>query len=253
MFTTKCETCLFNVRADGVQVGCKFNRLDKLSKELVDNNYVINRFCNTYRPKHWAEDVGESDLEKLVEIAKNELIMPVNYIIDFNYNLEDLKKTIWSIENIENFHPRSKIMVINDKIEYSQEIFQIITSSKFSPKRCYVIFVFDTKNAIDQAAKDFVSGLVFHVKCGYIFDPNFYNKIHKYVNEDMKSLHLIKSDDGMVFFAKTFIALKGNMSKMTADGEIDNKNFVERVAAMSNKKIIDWKEFFKDENSNGNL
>ena len=38
------------------------------------------------------------------------------------------------------------------------------------------------------------------------------------------------------------------MSKMTADGEIDNKNFVERVAAMSNKKIIDWKEFFKDEN-----
>lgn len=246
--TTECKTCLFNIKDSDVQIGCRLNRLDKFeNKEFVENNYVIQRFCNGYRPQVWADDINEivpvHDIDTLVDIAREEMILPINYVISFNEDIETLKKTLVSISKINNFHPRSRLVVINRKVEYNEEIYDLITNSVFNKSKVFLIFLFENVEELDQAAKNFVGGVVAYVKSGYEFPQNFHDKIYKYINEDMKIVHYVYDETKTMFFAGVFKTMGGNLAKMNIDGTIDKRNFYQRIMD-HNKGIYSWGEFF---------
>jgi len=51
---TYCEGCVFAVKNEKKQTGCELYRSEKLGvKETHLGSYVLNRYCNAYRPDEW--------------------------------------------------------------------------------------------------------------------------------------------------------------------------------------------------------
>lgn len=81
---TTCESCLFSIKDGDKQTGCKFYRLDKFEKELVDDKfYILNGYCNSCRNVNWYYKADHPDAteEELIEQCKKEMGLKYNFFI----------------------------------------------------------------------------------------------------------------------------------------------------------------------------
>lgn len=244
MVKTYCKDCVFNKKEGDVQVGCEIKNIEKATSSLEDGNMVLDRFCTGFRPQHWVDDVGTSDKAKLIELAKIEMIAPVNYAIIFEDNIEDLKKTLASIRAIENKNPRSTLTVINKKVEFNEEIYSLINQENFIKDRIYLVYVIDQEiNVVDQAFKNMINGYAAYVYAGYEFPNNFVNKINEFTNIDFGYLYTVHDERKLLFNVKIFNFLGGNKKD-----EKNHSSFLEKVKAENSLKVgvYDWKEFFNE-------
>ena len=168
--------------------------------------------------------------------------------------IDQLKKTLEDIDNQESFEPRY-VVVINDKVEYNEEIFEILQPMFDFEKTEYHILQLEVKiedpvNTIDEAFKHAKNGYVYVTSSGENIPRDLICKIHKRINLDMKKLVVIKpysGINGLLFQSALFKFVNGNKPKLYQDETIDNRPFLEKVKEAAKESedqtFIDWSEF----------
>jgi hypothetical protein len=246
MLTTSCKNCVFKI-GESDQTGCHLNRLDKMPHTKdEDGNFVILKFCNGFRPERWKEDVGVSTIEEMIATVKHEMHSPINFVIHFKDSLEELKKTLESISRIQNLNKRSTLTVVNKKVEFNEEISEIIFRQNFHEDRIFLMFILDENQPIlNNCFKNFNVGNMVTVWAGYEFPENFEDLVNKTVNEDMEKLYLIFDDNKYFTSTQLFKSLNGDLPLVLDNGEVDSDDYVNKICRRSGGNgVYNWSEYF---------
>jgi hypothetical protein len=283
MLQTNCVGCKFEITEDrdGVltQTGCALNRVEKLnpSEQMADENgelhFVCNRFCNTYRPQAWVDQLSEEEKESLEKTVMEEVSPRVGFFIFLDTEsetaLEDLKKTINSIKN-QTYQNARYVAVIHGKVEYHEGITKIL-SENFDHKQTKYHIVQNVLREeqslqIDDAFSHAMNGWIFVTTSGQEVPLNLLEKMHKRVNIDMRRLVVVEPYEGLngfIFQTALFKFLGGNkpmleeefskkISPNSEDAktiEVNTQTFLERVKSIPREDedtLISWEDFINE-------
>ena len=255
---SNCEGCVFAKMEDDAQTGCELNRPDKLGVEEDKSSkwFKLERFCTTYRPKEWLDEIAEYQHPKSVVLKE---IQPrVGFFVKFNTEsenpIEELRKTVDDIANQECI-PARYVAVINDKVEYNEEIFEILKSNftwdvtEFHIVQMEAKFV-NVDRVVDEAFSHAKNGWLYVTTSGEPVARDLIKKINNRVNFQLKRLSFIEpysGSDGMMFHTPLFKFLNGNKTKVFNDEHSDSRPFIEKVrdaATRSNQEcFLLWEDF----------
>lgn len=252
---SRCDGCVFAELENEKQIGCSLDRPKKLGVIGEENNfYNLSRFCTTYRPKEWLDDLSLGESLDINKTVMREIHPKVGFFIYFEKCLEDLKKIIKDIE-IQKIKSRY-VVIINTNVEYNEEIQQILESNfNFDETEYHIVqLIEEPKNkayTIDESFRHAKNGWVYFCHASESIDTELIEKIHKRVNVDLKKLVFVQPYDdnhnGLMFQASLFKFLNGNSVKVFKDASQDNRSFIEKVKEASQKSdketFITWSEF----------
>jgi hypothetical protein len=264
---THCKGCVFaKCSLDGEnkqQEGCAFDRHESLGvKAAHDGFFVLERFCNTFRPDQWVNDLDFEDQLNIQEAAIEEVYPRVGFFVRLDTSsenaMQDLKKTLESIA-IASYKRNGKppfIVVINDKVEYNEEIwslfvrlfgelgdtdYHIVQISKMPEKQIYLV---------DEAFNHAQNGWIYVTTSGEIVAESIIDKLHNAINVEMKQVMTVEPYDGfngLIFPAFLFKFLNGNRMKVYQDEQVDSGTFIEKVKTAQDrsdiKTVYTWEEF----------
>ena len=257
---SSCRGCVFADANETEQLSCKLDRASKLGIQEKDdeNFFVLSRFCTTYRPKEWLNDLSLAESKDIKETVLKEVNPRVGFFVLLDTNkedaIDDLAKTLEDIKEQESIAPRY-VVVINDKVEYNEGIFEILQPMFNFDETEYHILQLEVKiedpiSTIDEAFKHAKNGYVYVTSAGESVPRDLIHRIHKRVNLDMKKLMVVKpysGVNGLLFQAALFKFVNGNKPKLFQDEIIDNRPFLDKVeeAAVDSddQTLIDWSEF----------
>lgn len=67
---THCAGCVFALETEGQQTGCELYRSEKLGvRDSEVGAFVLNRYCNTYRPEEWLSELSLDEYKKKTPIS----------------------------------------------------------------------------------------------------------------------------------------------------------------------------------------
>lgn len=250
-----CESCIFVQMIGNTQIGCQMDRLEKLLdgplsenlKESDDGRMLASygKFCNMGRTQDWADRNSGNDLK--VKIAE-EIFPPIGYIIDFKEDMATLETTLNSLVK-----PRY-VIVINEKVEYNQEIYNKLESLYENEAEYRVIHMlrelpFHMK--LDEVFDHCKSGWVTLIKAGCVLPHDFTDRIYNRINHEVKRFGLCVNEDEtkMIVQSQIFKFLGGNKPKLQDDHTVDRRNFFDRVSDYVNSDAdisITWEEMFNE-------
>ena len=257
---TNCKGCVFAEGGDFIQKSCQLNRSSKLGVQDSDEDgfFILSRFCNTYRPKEWVEQLSDEESKDIKSTVMKEVYPRVGFFILLETNtaneIEKFKQTLEDIKNQQEIKPRY-VVVVNDKVEYNQEIFKLLASSfDFEDTEYHMIQLRQpSKNKdskIDEAFMHAKNGWIYVTSSGEKIPIDLLKKIHNRINIDMKKLVVIKPYDdvnGLLFQSSLFKFVNGNKSKLYQDEIIDTRSFMEKVESAAEKSeketLITWSQF----------
>tara|TARA_R110000850_G_scaffold37838_11_gene99322 strand:- start:185 stop:985 length:801 start_codon:yes stop_codon:yes gene_type:complete len=259
---THCKGCVFSVMNKNKQTGCQLYRSDKLGiKSQEEENYVLKRYCNTYRPEEWISELSLKEYNNRHQVAIKEVIPRVGFFILLDTTkdaaIEDLKKTIQDIKS-QTIHQARYVVVITDKTEYNQDIQKVLVENFDHDKTLHHLVKVNSIPEqkiflIDECFKHAKNGWVYVTTSGESIDQELIEKINQRVNVDMKRLSIVKPYDdfnGLLFSTPLFKFLNGNRKKAyeLEDGEIyfDTRPFLEKAEAMkgdTDETLATWEEF----------
>ena len=258
---SSCRQCVFAEHDDTGQTSCKLDRASKLGIEEKDENnfFVLSRFCTTYRPEDWLKTLSVDDSLDINNAVMKEIHPRVGFFVIMDYSveseaLEKLKTTIEDIKNQELIDARY-VVVINDRVEYNQDIYRIIEPMfDFDVTEYHLLQTKEKISApattIDQAFNHAKNGYVYVTYAGKSIDRSLIAKIHKRINIDMKRLVVIKPESGvdkLLFQTALFKFVNGNKTKLYQDETVDNRPFLEKIQEAAKESddetFIDWSEF----------
>lgn len=260
-----CEHCVFaeytSFKGKDIQYGCSLNRLIKLNP---NNNYeekdnlsffVFNRFCNTMRPKHWLEEYCDNDIEKAKHDIWNEIAPRLSIIIKFDYNMDNFKATINSID--QQLASRKFIIVINDREEHNIEIFEHL--EKLHKNEKIINYHILMPSSIEQNVYDNIdsalgfckNGWIIFLDEGHILPLNATEKINHRVNEELRRLVYCSNNTNKSFVIQAAIykLIGGNSPKILEDGTVDNRTFLERINQIQAEDpdcFLSWESLFNE-------
>ena len=259
---TYCGGCVFAIKTEDEQTGCELYRSEKLGvKDTHEGSYVLNRYCNAYRPDEWLSDLSIEDYKKRHHIALKEVVPRIGFFILLDTNsataVSDLKKTLKDIKN-QTLHRARYVTVITSKAEYNQEL-QYLLATEFNHDKTLHHLVKVSKIPenkmflIDECFRHAKNGWIYTTTSGESIDQELIEKINQRVNIEMKRLSIVKPYDdfnGLLFSTPLFKYLNGNRKKgyETDDGELvfDGRPFLEKVEDMKDdtgETLITWEEF----------
>lgn len=239
-FEIHCKDCIFAQLTNGVQTGCSVKNLEKFEKTYEDNYYVLQRHCNSYRTKSWLSSNKDDDpCERVKQENKTRIGYAVNFI--GKYNEDNFRKTVKSLNN------PSYIVAINDRVEHNKKLFDIMSEeTKLHQSRIHVIQIINQKEKyyIDEAFRAAKNGYFCYLQSGYILPQNFYEKLNKAVNFDMKVVSACFDENFTLFQASLFKYLDGNKPRMLEDGTMEDKTFSEKLKSFEDyeKCVYSWKD-----------
>lgn len=256
---SNCKGCVFAEKAADIQTGCTLNRPEKLGiKENGVNSewFELERFCTTYRPKEWSD--GLNDYEDTKSKVLEEIHPRVGFFVKFNTEsknpIKDLEHTVEHIANQEDI-PARYVSVINDKVEYNEEIFEILKSNftwdvtEFHIVQMEAKFV-NVDRVVDEAFTHAKNGWLYVTTSGRPVKRDLIKRIHNRVNVQLKKLSFVEpysGSDGMLFHTPLFKFLNGNKTKIFNDEYSDSRPFIEKVrdaASRSDKEcFLTWRRF----------
>lgn len=218
---TSCRDCIFSIVNDNIQIGCRFDRLDKFKENgadvVMDKNHflIIGRFCNTCRNEEWGRN---NPRRKWMEIVKERIRVQVDIIINIeNCNdLSDIMNTVDSAYN-QKIKPKSVIIAYNSN---TIPIETIVNSMRGESRGEWRI----EQLCWEESAK-YCKGSYYAVfNAGYIIPNYFIEKINKALNEDMIRFVSIMPDrdgNGLVMInAKLSLSDIHNMAENTNSGHM---------------------------------
>jgi len=242
-FEANCNGCIFGEVSNGVQKTCLLGRLDNIEdKKLEDGFYTFNKYCNAFRDKEWLDKVDGSPQEKVREETKVKLGVCINFI--GCYDNEVFRQTVRSLNGA------GYCVVLNDRPEHNKDLYDIVKEElNLHPSRINVVQIIeqDEKYYIDEAFNAAArNGYFCYIKAGTVMPQDFYNKINDAVNVKMLPLMICHDENHMLFQSMIFKYLCGNKSRITNDGNVDERTFLEKAAEMNteNSCIFNWGEIF---------
>tara|TARA_R110002110_G_scaffold124683_1_gene302196 strand:- start:296 stop:1090 length:795 start_codon:yes stop_codon:yes gene_type:complete len=257
---TMCNGCVFSETENNEQTGCRLNRADKIGIQDKDDDgfFALSRFCSTYRPTEWLSDLSLAESEDIVDTVRKEVHPPVGFFVLLKtediHGITDLKSTLEDIKAQELITP-SYVVVITDKVEYSEEALKVLDGTFGHTETKYHIVQLqitpdDIHKRIDQAFSHAKNGWAYVTSSGESVPRDLLRKIDNRVNSDMKQLVVIKPYDeinGLLFQTALFKFVNGNKSKLHSDEISDSRSFLEKIedASLRSKDdtFITWEEF----------
>lgn len=252
--TTSCKDCVFAISDGENQTGCMANRINQ---EQISNNtrgfFVLNRYCNLFRPKRWMDEIGENGKEfskdKLLEVAKKEASPRLTFIINFNYNMNFLSSLL---ETINSQECRKFVVVVNDKVEYNESVFDLL-KNKLSNN----VGGFNLVQVVKSSNKFYDNGFK-HAKNGWsVFldkdqkiGKNFAQNLKTRLIDQWKRLVFAQDENGLRKIVQSSV-YKMTLNNVKSDGSIDNRPFEEKIldfatSAVDSDCLCKWEEVFDE-------
>jgi len=223
---TSCKNCTFAIYNELTQTGCSADRIEKFNKsdiiEAYDNEkefYVINNFCNLYRPLSW--NGGSPSLEKAIA----ESALDFDIMVDCNHISESFKdyliKTIPSISyyqdklNINLFHDYSASSNIKSMVldVYSHHKSIKISICSMSDRFLHEFALKSKRNC--------------HLVLSESFDFTKLIQLNNLVNQDLKKF-IVANCDGILIISN--MAYKMNYANSQIDDYKSNINNIIETA-----------------------
>jgi|TARA_R100000149_G_C5860449_1_gene126506 hypothetical protein len=209
IISTACKNCLFAEYEGNTQVGCKLHRTEKISNhpvyELIEAEddekefYVLNNhICPYQRTSSWLHSEDEDLLVKV----KEEVYMSWAAVVFYRHNgIDSVEKRITELKkqsrppkvvtlvidpkdiDKQDFKSLHQMMEDNFEIWYLQRVLQEELPDRFTADICF-----------DKMKKHrfmFYS----YFESTQSIDLNYYDKIHKFVIDDMNTYGIIKHKD----------------------------------------------------------
>lgn len=260
---THCKNCVF-AKYDNTnkQISCALNRHDKLGVEnVVENNFELQRYCNTFRPKEWVQQLSFEESLNPEDTVLQEVHPRIGFFVKLNTEesnaIDALELTINSISKLKA-RKAAYVVVINDKVEYNEEIWGLFIKyfGEVSETTKYHIVQLNEKPSkiieiIDEAFSKAENGWVMCTSSGLRVRPETLEKLHELLNKQMKQLIMIEPHDGfngLMFPAHLFKFLNGNKTKTFQDEVVDSNEFIQKVRNAEErgktKTIMTWGEFY---------
>tara|TARA_B100001564_G_scaffold359171_1_gene379950 strand:+ start:6275 stop:6994 length:720 start_codon:yes stop_codon:yes gene_type:complete len=128
---TSCKECIFAVYQEDVQIGCKFDRLEKLDHfDAYDDDksfFVINGLCNYIRHKKNADGV-EYDPSNI----QQEVALSFYVIVDLDkMTKEDVEKINWEYDFPEKV--TTHIFASPKNLNYAKKVYESPTMKDKNP------------------------------------------------------------------------------------------------------------------------
>ena len=269
---TSCKGCCFIEKQGDSQVGCSLGRHSLLGVESLqdDGSFMLDRFCNTYRPEEWAKSLSVKKSLDPEATVLDEVFPRIGFFVNFDTDPENtgeygddviaceemLAKTLESIANIDG--TPSYVIVINDRVEHNQfiwEQFFKLFGDKVKDTKYHIVQI-ETKpekveQLVDESFKHAENGWIYTINSGDTVDPKILQKIQNYVNIKMEKLTLVKPDgdvfSSMLFPAFLFKFLNGNRNKIFQDTTSTEGSFLEKMEEADkrspSKTVVTWEEF----------
>ena len=254
--TTNCKGCVFAVSDDLGQTGCLANRVnpssDFISSRSAESGFfILDRYCSLFRPEKWVEELNllEQDRtsEKLLKVAKKEALPRLTFIINFNYDMSFLTNLLDIINSQEC---RKFIVVVNDKVEYNENIFALL-KDKLSNN----VGGFNLVQIVKSSSKFYDSGFK-HAKNGWsVFldknqtvGKNFVGNLEERLTNQWKRLVFAQDESGERKIVQSSI-YKMLLNNVKSDGSIDSRPFEEKILDLEfddKDCFCDWKEIFDE-------
>jgi hypothetical protein len=259
MIEMNCKGCVFAQKNNDKQYGCSLERVDKLGTTREDDSgmLVLNRFCNTYRPQQWIEKLSLDEQLNKENIVLKEVEPRVGFLVYFDLEKENpsswLESTLMDIRDQVDIKARY-IIVANKKVEYNEEIFNIL--NKFFPsgvKHHIVQLTSDFENEniiIDECSRHFLNGWLYVTKSGFNVDRQLIKTLHNKINFEMKTISVVlPPHDGineLLFQTSLFKYLNGNLKRRIDEEHFDNRPFLEKVKDLDNGNcIFTWSDIYE--------
>lgn len=254
---TNCEGCVFADHIHGKQTGCDLQRPILLGVAQEDEYYTLDRFCNAYRPESWVTSLSFEQQMAAVDTVLNEVRPRLGFFVVLDTSATDamseLRTTVDSIVEMNGDH--SYIVVINDKVEYNEEIWEMFDPlKKANPESKYVIMQLTESpqkmtEFMDHAFTHAQNGWIMCVNSGTTVSASVAEALHNFINIEMRQLILVEPQsgiDGLAFPAYLFKFLNGNRTKIFNDDMADSREFLEKVKDAekrgNNKTVYTWDE-----------
>ena len=258
---TECSNCVFALMSKDHQSGCSLNRDEvfKITDTTEDNFYILDRFCNTYRPEEWIQNL---DLEEQMDIetaALNEVRPRMGVFIRLDTAvpnaIERLDETMESLAKING--DVSYVAVITDKVEYNDEIWEIFI--KYLGEDSGILYhivqlereIVDFSRVIDEAFTHAQNGWIYVTTSGETVHKDTLDILHKRLNIELAQLMMVEPYDGfngLMFPAFIFKFLNGNKTKMFQNEETSSLSFMDKLREADKrtdkKSIFTWEEFY---------
>ena len=259
---TNCKGCVFAISENGEQSGCKLNRSAKLGVDTTaeDGDFILSRFCNTYRPNAWFDDLTFDESLNPESTVMKEVACRLGFFVyldttDGDNAIKELTKTMDSICKMEN-GPPAYVAVVTPKVEFNEEIWSMFverfdeTDTKYHvvqmeshPKQ--IVRVLDT--AFAHAAQN---GWIYSTTSGQEIPSDVLVRLNNLINVNMKQITMIEPYEGfngLMFPAYLFKFLNGNKVKMFDDENVDSRAFIDKMKAADKRSevrtILTWEEF----------
>jgi hypothetical protein len=255
---TNCEGCVFAECDDEQnQKGCSLQRPILLGVQSEDQYYLLDRFCNAYRPDSWVNDLEFSQQLMLTDTVLEEIRPKMGFFVVLDTSVKDaisdLKKTLDSIRETEGGD--SYIIVVTDKVEYNEEIWELLNPFKEEfPESKYIVMQLTEAPenlvwTIDHAFSHARNGWIMCLTSGSTVPPKAVDSLHNFINIEMRQIIMVEPTsgiNGLTFPAYLFKFLNGNKTKMFNDEMTDSRQFLEKVRDAEKrggtKTIYEWHE-----------
>lgn len=221
---TSCKNCIFAVYEGITQTGCVANRLKKFDKndiiEAYDNEkefYVINKFCNLYRPLSW--NGGIQNLGK----ATSESALDFDIMVNCNNITEEFKNyLIGATASIDYYEDKAHINLFHD-YTCSSDIKSRVLDVYSHKKSIKISICLESEKFLHEFALKSKNNC--HLVISNNFDFTKLSNLNALVNQDLKRF-IVANCDGILVISN--MAYKMNYVNNPIDNyRINLQNIVE--------------------------
>jgi len=249
--TTSCCECVFAEYVGDTQMGCSMGRLEKYRRNgttvLEAHNdekefFVVERFCSAFRDSEWKDVLFyySNDLsEKPEDRVRKEIKIRSGFFIGFDdtCDIPSLEKTIVSIAEQElqplyvtvaNSSKTNNLLILSVLRSYFEDDGEVVYTcshvkvDELSTRKQTEIP--EIWRAIDHAFKTTAkNGYYTAIKAGKTFSKDYLASINHYINEEMKQIILIDSEDGEEYFMQCSLhkLMYGSNGKFVVDKVVE--------------------------------
>lgn len=197
-FYTKCDECIYAIWNHNIQTGCRLQRLDKFTSELINVDdkkfFKLNGFCNTCRNQEWLDITGDPTRVFKEIMTQVELVVIVN-----KENKQYLHDTLAEIK--KQIVPFTQVLFVVEHDMRVSEIFSTLQQSGLKFSATQALKPLD-RNSLIGLAISRLNGQFFMVyTCGSKINPHYVQRLNQIVNDECRKVAVVVTDedDGMCY------------------------------------------------------
>jgi len=260
MVETSCAGCVFAKAKDGKQYGCALNRLENLQQSETEEKdgieyKKVSRFCNTYRPEQWLDNMSLDEQMKADSVVMKEVRPRVGFLVHLDHDKENplnyLESTLMGIRDQSESEARY-VIVTNTKVEYNEQIHEMLRKFFDEDKtEIHILQILEVPEnnfwLVDEAFRLALNGWLYVTTSGEQVDRNLLKDLHEHLNLKLKKLSVVLPYDdinGFLVQTSLFKYLNGNKTKVWDLENKDSRMFLDKAKDLDKNGdcILEWSQ-----------